>query len=264
VDGEETDEIGTSILRQVGSSWPAIKARLVSTSDEILFSQRAKSVVVLRPQHVQSSSPNQELAVHRMFLAKLTSLIAAMSEGSGEFITDRFKNEVWPVISMQLAFLVDKQDRANRLLESSREKRRGVVLVTKSNAVMATFQDSEKSLILAIMDCLVRIFRVPDCGKALAGLIPSIGAVILPFLDNDEKVSALTLEALKTIAGIDCDALWRSLLLLSGRGIPSCPLNCSKCQLTSFKKLDSLFQPLAAKATELVEYIETLSEQALQ
>jgi hypothetical protein len=147
VDKEETDEIGTSILRQVGSSWPAIKARLISTSDEIIFSQRAKSVVVLRPQHVQSSSPNQELAVHRMFLAKLTSLIAAMSEGSGEFITDRFKNEVWPVISMQLACLVDKQDRTNRLLESSQEKRWNVILVTKSNAVMTTFQDSEKSLV---------------------------------------------------------------------------------------------------------------------
>jgi hypothetical protein len=199
-----------------------------------------------------------------MFLAKLTSLIAAMSEGSGEFITDRFKNEVWPVISMQLAFLVDKEDRANRLLENSKEKRRGVVLVTKTNAVVTTFQDSEKSLILAIMDCLVRVFRVPDCGKALAGLVSSIGAVILPFLDNDEQVSALTLEALKTIAEVDCDALWRPLLHLSGRGIPPCPLNSSKLQLATLKKPDSLFQPLAAKATELVEYIETLSEQALQ
>jgi hypothetical protein len=263
MDEEDTDEIGTSILRQVGSSWPAIKARLVSTSDEIIFSQRAKSVVVLRPQHVQSSSPNQELAVHRMFLAKLTSLIAAMSEGSGEFITDRFKNEVWPVMSMQLAFLVDKQDRANRLLESSKEKIRDGAL-TKSSAVVTTLQDSEKSLILAIMDCLVRVFRVPDCGKALAGLVSSIGAVLLPFLDNDEKVSELTLEALKTIAGVDCDALWRPLLHLSGRGIPSCPLNSSNSQLTTFKKPDSLFQPWAAKATELVEYIEKLSEQALQ
>jgi hypothetical protein len=199
-----------------------------------------------------------------MFLAKLTSLIAAMSEGSGEFIAGRFKNEVWPVLSMQLAFLVDKQDRANRLLESSKENRWDVVLVTKSNAAMTTFQDSEKSLILAIMDCLVRVFRVPDCGKALAGLVSSIGAVILPFLDNDEKVSALTLEALKTIAGVDCDALWRPLLHLSGRGIPSNPLNSSKSQLMTFKKPDSLLQPLAAKATELVEYIETLSEQALQ
>jgi hypothetical protein len=199
-----------------------------------------------------------------MFLAKLTSLIAAMSEGSGEFIAGRFKNEVWPVLSMQLAFLVDKQDRANRLLESSKENGWDVVLVTKSNAAMTTFQDSEKSLILAIMDCLVRVFRVPDCGKALAGLVSSIGAVILPFLDNDEKVSALTLEALKTIAGVDCDALWRPLLHLSGRGIPSNPLNSSKSQLMTFKKPDSLLQPLAAKATELVEYIETLSEQALQ
>jgi hypothetical protein len=199
-----------------------------------------------------------------MFLAKLTSLIAAMSEGSGEFIAGRFKNEVWPVLSMQLAFLVDKQDRANRLLESSKENRWDVVLVTKSNAAMTTFQDSEKSLILAIMDCLVRVFRVPDCGKALAGLVSSIGAVILPFLDNDEKVSALTLEALKTIAGVDCDALWRPLLHLSGRGIPSNPLNSSKSQLMTFKKPDSLLQPLAAKATELIEYIETLSEQALQ
>jgi hypothetical protein len=199
-----------------------------------------------------------------MFLAKLTSLIAAMSEGSGEFIAGRFKNEVWPVLSMQLAFLVDKQDRANRLLESSKENRWDVVLVTKSNAAMTTFQDSEKSLILAIMDCLVRVFGVPDCGKALAGLVSSIGAVILPFLDNDEKVGALTLEALKTIAGVDCDALWRPLLHLSGRGIPSNPLNSSKSQLMTFKKPDSLLQPLAAKATELIEYIETLSEQALQ
>ena len=264
MDEEETAEIGTSILRQVGSSWPAIKARLVSTSDEIIFCQRAKSVVILRTQRVQPNSPKQELAIHRMFLAKLVSLVAAMSEGSGEFITDRFKNEVWPVISMQLAFLVDKQDRANRLPESSREKRRDVVLVTKSNAVMTTFQDSEKSLILAIMDCLARIFRVPDCGKALAGLVSSIGAVILPFLDNDEKVSALTLEAMKTIAGVDYDALWRPLLHLSARGIPLCPLNSSKSQLTTFKKPGSLFQPLAAKAIELVEYIDTLSEQALQ
>jgi hypothetical protein len=113
------------------------------------------------------------------------------------------------------------------------------------------------------MDLLARVFRIPDCGKALAGLVPSIGAVILPFLDNDEKVSALTLEALKIIAAVDCDALWRPVLHLSGRGIPSCPLNSSKPKLTTLKKPGSLFQPLAAKATELVEYIETLSEQAL-
>jgi hypothetical protein len=188
-----------------------------------------------------------------------------MSEGAGEFMADRFKNEVWPVLSQQLGSFVERQARSEGLLEDDKIRARKPLLEYRCGVGphRQLRHDSEKSLIQAIMDCLQRVFGQHDCGRSLSVLVPLAGIVVLPFLDDDDEVTSATFQALQRMAAIDSDALWRPLLHLMGQSIPRRPLKPHNTLSIKNDPKELPSHPLALKARELLDFIESLPEQAL-
>jgi hypothetical protein len=78
----------------------------------------------------------------------------------------------------------------------------------------------------------------------------------------DPDFVELTVDVVKVLLRIDCDTIWRSLWDMTGRPIPDCPLNRNKRSLAVAQNLETA-TPLAVKASELLDYIESLPEQSL-
>ena len=180
-------------------------------------------------------------------------------------MADRFKNDVWPVLAKHFNFFISKQysDKDNKedelLLRPRHDRNTG----TNTPQQSRRWQETEKLLIIAMLNCVNCTFGQSDCGLALSGLVSSVGTVALSFLgDVEEAISMAAFNALKKLIEIDCDALWRPLVQLSGQGIPIRPLKPLSVQ--DFQSLAELpSHILALKARELMAYAESLPEQAL-
>ena len=191
-------------------------------------------------------------------------------------MSDRFKNDVWSVVARQLGHLIEKQGKHELALERQLENRLKIQPLQNSVVVQtneSSWSDSERLLILSILKCLGRVFQHKDCGFALSMVFPSASSMLFPFLDNnDDAIAASAMEALKAVAEIDCDILWRPLLELSGRRIPPCPLKrpLDKSNTSSQSSTAITMTPpqvnskLALKCQKLMEYIELLPEQPLR
>jgi hypothetical protein len=108
--------------------------------------------------------------------------------------------------------------------------------------------------------------------------MPLAATMLLPFLDcdDDESIFSSAMQALKSIALVDSDVLWRPLAQLSGRGIPPCSLR-NLCRNKDKKRTITLqtataqpiglsTQPKSAflvRCNELIDYIQSLPEQPL-
>jgi hypothetical protein len=217
-----------------------------------------------------SSFGVEDLAAQRIFLSKLFGLIAAIVEGSGSFMADRVKNEVWPILSKQLDLFIAKRTNSHFHHHNNTSTKKTLLVEDlcrgsgRKLSGSSDWQTSETILILAVLKCLERVFGEKDCGMALSSLVTSAGTLLLPFLDdNDEKISNASFNALQKIVEIDCDALWRPLLHLSGQWMPLHPL---RSPLSVKEDTASLALPthlLARKAQELITHIESLPEQII-
>ena len=191
-------------------------------------------------------------------------------------MADRFKNDVWPVISRHLGNLITKQESKDRLLEKQFDRKlkiQDLEDAVRARSSTSYWSDSERLLILSILKCLVRVFQHKDCGFALSGILASAGSMLLPFLDNnDHEVVRFAMQALKNIITIDCDVIWRPLVHLSGRGMPRCPL-ANICHISN-KVLSNKVAPqvslseendsdLSLRCQELIDFIKSLPEQPL-
>jgi len=236
------------------------------------------------PQTQNSQRDSEDTATKVVFLANLIGLVATLCECSGDFMADRFRNDVWPVMGRQLQYLIQKG-----LMKSApvREMKSSLVLPdSKSGPEQSTsprWSDSERQLALSILQCLNRVFLQEECGKALEVILPTAGSMLLPLLDVELEfqVGALTMDCLKSMLQIDCDVLWRPLLELSG-GISPCPLRIhpddSKCHVGPISSLDTRTNDekkgpselsdkgshlLASRCQELLDYVDTLPEQSV-
>ncbi|KAL3922927.1 MAG: hypothetical protein SGILL_001940, partial [Bacillariaceae sp.] len=200
----------------------------------------------------KSPGDANQVPFKRIFLANLFDLIAYLCECSGDFMADRFRNFVFPTISTQFRSLLHrqktKQERQRLLHENVAATKRSPLLLekesSKDESSSATsrslvsksapdnafqWSDTERQLVLAMLNCLTRAFQQKDCGPALQSILGSAGTLVLPLLeiDNDSNIEDATMDCLKSILRINCDILWRPLLELSGKGIPPCPLKIS-------------------------------------
>jgi hypothetical protein len=275
---EGESPVRTAILRQVGVSWPSIQARLSATSEDIILSQQAGSAVVVRtgPNPSETKDVSPDLGTRRVFLSKLFVLIATISEGSGEFIASRFRKDVWPTMAEHFGQILGKQARKQNLLEGKSGGKNGKYISSSANSSQP-FLDSEQNMMVSMMNTLSRIYNTEETGARLSDLIPMIGNVLLPLLDDsvgDKYLRTATMNALKSMSCVNSDALYRPLLHLSGRGLPLCPLQIIGCNNTEgallslaiFPKSDDDDAPtssLASRAGELLDYIEGLPEQVI-
>jgi hypothetical protein len=272
-DVDEPNGSSTAILRQVSVSWPAISARLKAASSNVRVS-RGTSLLVLQPssQRYAPSLPTN-IGEQRVFLSKLFELVAAMTVCADDFMASRFRQDVWPCIVQVLGSFVtsrqgflstEPQSFPSPVAISRPVNQKGVVHAQKLSA-------SELGLALGIIQCLARVFGHRPSGVVLAGLIPSAGSLLFPFLessdddDTHKTLEAICMTALRNMVLIDCDALWRPLMDLSARGLPPCPLGVLAATENAKEQAvgwlpDSV---LVKKANELIDFIEALPEQNL-
>lgn len=177
------------------------------------------------------TSKPEDIGTQRIFLSKLFQLIATMCECSGDFFAERFRNDVWPVMARHLEYLLEElqHQRANALRKQERPFTTINSVVSSSLATKGVgfkMSDTQRQLILSILNCLNRILQQEDCGKAVEKLFRVIGSILLPLLDIEDqtKIQELSMDCIRNILRIDSDILRRPLMELGGTRIPSCPL----------------------------------------
>lgn len=285
---DEENTIKNSILRQVADSWPSVKARLVTLSKETsIATARGVSTVIIpiqQPSSIIRNEPKIEIATHRFFLAKLFSLVAYLCQCSGDFMAERFQNDVWPVAARQLS---DMLHRMPMQLQRGSRQRLGpsqsllsqgghlgmdaLTLNSREERPGSHWSVSERKLAISIFCCLDRAIGNEDCGRALYKLLPAVGSMMLPFLDADDSdILTLTMNCLKSILSIDCDVLLRPLLELTGQGLPPSPLllrtntnDRTRPTLFSMQHEEPHTSSLASRCQELLVFAESLPEQRL-
>jgi hypothetical protein len=232
-----------AVFRQVATSWPSIKARLSNVTDEVVEKKRTITtlLIVSHSQAPMTENSNRDIPTQRFFLSRMFQLVASMFECSGDFMADRFKSSVWPIIAKQFGFLMELQEKKRRSLQDQRVIEE-VSWPRQTNELAPTLKiddaarfrhqwsDSERHLLLSMERCLTRIFGCEDSrGTCLVRIHQAIGLVLLPFIeDPDDESSSSAMAAIKNIVAQDCDVLLRPLLEISGRGIPPCPIRVSE------------------------------------
>lgn len=219
------------------------------------------SLIVLATNVTSGSS--QDIASKRFFLANLFTLVATMCECGGEFMANRFKQDVWPVIARFLERILQRSIRKEnkRILVVGMQKRADGI----EQPSVSDLKDSEQHLVKAILDCLGRVIRILDLPERT---LTAAASTLLPFLDSNYygiEIGERSVETLKKLADKNCDVLCRPLLHLSGRGIPSFRLGSKKdTQTPAPISTHTESSELELKANDLLSYIDALPEQRLE
>lgn len=245
------------MFRHISSSWPSILSRLRALSSQ-LCTAASGQVVSLRSLDVVASSKTQDVSTETIYLAKLFELIASMCEVSDDFMVDRLKQQVWPVTASLLDMYVQEEKRNTR-------KQLGTDSLVLKDAKTSKWPVTERErLLFSMLEFLTRIYSQRQCGRGLSDLIPSAGTIVLPFLAKEGELQARTMQTLKAMLLIDCDALWRPLLNLGHQQIPPCLFGARESPVAIITKgrCDSM-TPLESAAKDLMEFVESLPEQPL-
>jgi hypothetical protein len=246
------------------------------------------SIVLLNPSRSQSiTTGSEELDFKRIFLAHLFDLIAFLCECGGDFMVDRIKSSVLPVVQAWLLHFQQRPTRPSQPqapgLELSffiQDEGASSLSIYPANSDTLKLRNSERRLLFSITRGLTRILRQDDCGTAMLSTLPEVILMVLPLLefDDDVELHLCVMDCLKCILEIDCDTMRRALLDLSGCGVPTCPIQAGidtdgkrnialvKIKLST-RVLTPAFRNLnllqAKKCNEILLYAETLAEQRL-
>jgi hypothetical protein len=176
-------------------------------------------------------------------------------------MTNRFAKDVWPAIARNLGFIIQsKSHQSKSFLKATDLHEESILLETARD-----ISDSERQLIVSMLDCLGRVYRVLN----LSDDILSAGAfALLPFLDSrhfGQVIGEKAMLAMKRLADANCAALWRPLLQLMGCEIPPFPMGLTVLDqlITVGTESSSDDTVLHGKAAELLTYINCLPEQAI-
>lgn len=220
-----------------------------------------------------------------------------MCECSGDFFADRFRNDVWPAMARHLEYLLDELKRQREATSPSHMGMRQKTLVSAIGSIESSssgqnenvslvlpdqmkwlfkMSDTQRQLIISILECLNRILEQDECGKAVEKLLNSIGRTLLPLLDieGQTKIQEVSMDCMRKIMRINSDILRRPLMELSGT-LPSFPLkfgrNLGHSGENAALKLnhDSAYSISTGSKTifnrchKLLAYAESLPEQVI-
>jgi hypothetical protein len=252
---DEPNGPSNAIFRQVHASWPAISSRIIATTSTVTYDSLTSLQVVKATS--SGPTPSENIGQQRIFLGKLFNLVAIMCECSDDFMISRWKPDVWPAVAR-----IVKQ----RLTQHQPSQAGKSIVEEHPLAVTTVAPQSERRLLNAVFDCLSRVFGHLPTGRALSGIIPTAGTMLLPFLE-DPTLEDSCVRALKCMICINSDGLWRQLIDLSGLPVPRCPL-----LLPGMERKDTLNLVCRANidntrcdrmtrgAYALLEFIDTLPE----
>ncbi|CAJ1935051.1 unnamed protein product [Cylindrotheca closterium] len=253
--GGDDSGVENAVLKQAATSWPSLKARLHNLTDNALVSRKVNiSSIAIEP----SIASQADLATTLYSLAALLELTTVVCESCGDFMTNRFAKEVWPAIARYLGFIIQFKSHQSEPSLDATDLHGESILLEKFGDI----SDSERQLIVSMLDCLGRVYRV----LKLSDDVLSAGAfTILPFLDTRHfgpVIGDKAMVAMKRLADSNCDALWRPLLQLMGNELPPFPKGLTVLtHLTTADRSTSDDTVLHEKAAELFNYINCLPEQ---
>ncbi len=241
---QQGESASNPLLPAIAELWPTIIRRLRAASSAHVSSRR-KSRQHLPIRHAMAKDQDQTSSQISLeaFISKCLEIISQLCILSNGFFSDRFKNDVYPI----LARLLESDERGNVLLEDDRHSR-----------------DAKRhSLLYSVLLCLKHTFE-SSCGRDLVDLIPSCGSMIFPML-SEQHLGDAAVETTKAMLRIDSDALWRGLHNLSGRSYPRNPLYLIphfSSNLVPLRGSTLGFDNAAKQKVEkLLSFIDTLPEQ---
>jgi hypothetical protein len=179
-------DIGNPLLQHAHRYWLPLKSNLKSTVDSYLY-QNA---------YYETGTARCHLAA---LLCNLVNVISTVSIYCSEFLAEKIEKDIFPLFSRVLdAFLKSAKD--------------------------LTLTENDQDVFVAISDCLEKLFSKCKLGIALQTSIPSLSALILPFLGYGGTVGDKAFETMKTILAVKFDFSLRSLYRLSCTKFPDRPI----------------------------------------
>mmetsp|Transcript_35098 Transcript_35098/g.85022 ORF Transcript_35098/g.85022 Transcript_35098/m.85022 type:complete len:551 (-) Transcript_35098:1121-2773(-) len=256
--GADDNVVENAIHKQAAMSWPCTKARLHSLTEDVLRSKKVNISTIA----CESPVASQDLATSLYSLAALFELITVLCECCGNFMTFRFTEDVWPAIARYLGFIIQRESRYSETFPIPTDLHDENILW---EAEICDISDPERHLIVSMLDCLGRVYRVLDLSE---DILSAAAISFLPFLDTchfGPVIGEKAMLAMKRLADSNCDALWRPLLKLMGSEIPPFPIGLTGlAHLTTVDmRSPSDVTVLPEKAAELLIYINSLPEQVV-
>ena len=241
------ESVSNPLLPAISQLWPTIIRRLRAASAS--YASLTRNFENSPPiRHMMAKDQNFEAAQATMeaLISKYLEIISELCTLSDGFFSDRFENDVYPVIAQ----LLQSSERRNCLLEDCRQ----------------SHTSKRHVLLVSVLDCLRHTFE-SNCGRELVSLIPTCGSMLFPLLSDDHIGDAIV-ETIKVMLKIDCGALWRGLHILSGRSSPQNPLCrtiAPSCDLVirSEEGLDKDVPRQKQNAERLLDFIDSLEERPL-
>ncbi|KAL7531629.1 hypothetical protein ACHAXR_009215 [Thalassiosira sp. AJA248-18] len=242
------------LLPAIAEFWPTIIARLRSALASLVSVNRlSRSDLSIRHMMATDQEQGPSRASLEVLISKLIMIISEFCISSDGFFVDRFENDMYPILAKLMQDILPR-DRKNM----------GFACPPTSLA------QQNHSLVLPILHCFKCTFE-SSCGDGLAVLIPSAGTMLFPLLSFDGPIGDGAMAAVKAMLAVDCDALWRGLLALSGKSFPCNPITKSDLRSKSVTavtvsvacshRMKDYDHTLSQKACELLDFIEGLHEQ---
>ena len=274
-DGEETTDVGNALFMSISNIWPSIYNRLKIISQQF----RAKDSEAATRMLILEASQSQNTAQFHdsVFIAGLFELIGCVCELSGDFMTSRFESDVWPIIAELIGHEIMLRERRTR------GQRYEGISSTRKAIASANHCDNTLSVI-AMLRCILQCFRPKVLGSGLVGLVSSVGTLILPLLADDGDVGDAAEGVVRALLILDSDALWRSLVdisggyaiiqprlyksrssMLSSRSTTTCAGNNSTFSTGTLVPQDhkSVCKSLTRRVTRLLGFADGLDEQVI-
>lgn len=196
------------LLPAIAEYWPAIVARLRSTSSELHSKKMmSRSELSLRQIMATDQDESRSEASLIVLLTKLLEIVSELCSMSDGFFASRFETDVYPILTTLLGHCIPEE----------------IERVASDKPQSYSFGEKRHSALSPILQCLKSVFQT-SCKSALAGLISSCGTILLPLLSCQGQYGDDVVEVLKTMLQVDCDILWRPIHRLSGEPFPCHPI----------------------------------------
>lgn len=200
-----------------------------------------------------------------VFMSKLLNIVSDLCLISDGFFVDRFENDVYPILAELLGDFLPGR---HKLYSNAKYDQ----LSYTSNIANVRVSEQKNSTLPYLLHCIKCTFE-SSCGIGLAGLIPSLGTMLLPFLSLNGQTGEAVIDALKAMLRVDCDALWRGLQRLHSGPFPRNPMKCGiqlqevvskQMTVASYKHCkDDPNILIMQRAGEILGFIESLPEQQI-
>jgi len=214
---EEEGKVGNVLFMSISSVWPSIHQRLKMISQQFRAKDNDTTTIIVSASQPRSrdTAPFHD----KVFIAELFELIGCICELSGDFMTSRFEQDVWPIFAELIGHEVMLRER-RRIGDSGNKKmsatRKAIACANHCENTMSDDDRKQQMALLAMLRCTSQSLHPRVIGAGLIGLVPQVGTLILPLLSCEGQVGDASEEVVKALLILDCDALWRPLLDLCG------------------------------------------------